>query len=693
MTRRLLLLLIPIVIMLLAAFSLFGYSYFYKDSRNKKELNAGNEKYVSTTQELSTIPTSVIEQSNSEIPFTSESTLPLDTADEPANNIEEDTVVFTLYASRYISDDDYDKSVLVIKERVEAMTDEYEFAPNNENHTITITMLRSVLGANSVLIEKTISIIAGAGSFMLFYRKADVELDENVIIEAEVRNGKIDFVIPDPFLSLDDWKLLRESDTSDMNYIHVKVNQNCAESIHEVVKDGYSGSNYAEILANYRIINSVLIDYIEVGLYSPDPDADDEFNIIMLDVKRASISKLIATTLKQSSIIQPFHFSVHEKVIYEKTDNQTKGELQHDSITGNVVRLLYKIEESNFKFFEESDYSRIVTILKHRMDAIGNPYAIGYPSFHENMIAIVTTPDKLGHDLAVLIGANGAIKLVSSDKNTVFYDWDIALTKNQISDVYYSINIQFEQEKANIKKAESLIGKTLYLSIDDTVICKTNVTAEDVSNGLFIFTEFVFSSHTEMSNKNKFILDLLLEIVNGERLHYSTFEVHRYGKDEKWHRVSLVLNTVSWKDEIENWGINTDSDEYMRIDRIIDEQFKNIHVYKPNSGRLNILIDLKADDSMPQRFLELVTAVYNKCDFDNKDYEVYFVCETAEKPDDRFRVWFKRIHDYSWEEDKTNVGKMGYGYLIYGETLGKYKDEMEALFRTAPLFKDRPKCD
>ena len=608
----------------------------------------------------------------------------------------ESTVTFTLTASVYSSDAEFNKSVPIIAERIRSMTDKYELVDNG-NHSISVTMLRDDLGVDSRRIEGTIEFICGVGSFYVYipYNKY-LLLDKSYIIDAEIRTGKIDLTVPERRYIPFDWDLLKEADTSNMNYIHVTVNRICAEGIYSTIfKDDY---DQIFILANCVFLDNrdEAREGLSVGLLTDMSEDCTEFNIVMLDPNRASLNRLVATTLKQFSMPCGFTYKIHEDIVWEKIDNQTKGLLQQDEIDGSSVTMIYEpnVSSEREQLVKES-FSHTVSVLKKRMDTLGNPYAIGYPCFHENRIAIKTSPAKLGYDLAVIIGSSGDIALKTPDNDfSLYYDID-AITIEKISDKYYSINVQLDidssyNESTNRKKLAQLANKSLLLSINNINICITDVESEN-TDGVIKFDEFIFSSHKEMSERSKFILDLLQEIVNGEKIYYTVIEESSSGRSERWRNFDLNLVNFSWSDDNGAWGVDTESTDVVRIKRALSKQFPNVSVYRANGNMLAFVLNLEISDDFPQRFLELVEEIYVSCDLDKDKISNYnFTNDNTDIPEDRFRVYTTIVQSNSNTSDDKNSTNRGFTPIVSGATFRKYKDTMNELLATIPFFRDAP---
>ena len=608
----------------------------------------------------------------------------------------EDTITFVLTKSEYMSAADYAKSVVIITERVQAMTDK-SIIESTENN-IKVTMEKSILGENDVMIYKTIRFLCGEGSFFITDNSADgltVGIDKSEIISAEVKSGEIDFFIPGD----DDEQLdrLRTADKSNMYYINVKTNNSGASKIKEVLK---AGNEDIGIWANYFKTAAGVTAYttVDVGLYSPVPGTDNEFNIIVYDCNQASLNSLVATVLTQYPLPGKFFFTILDDITWEKAAGVTKGAFQKDDITGDTVTLVYYYDD-----FTEEDSSQVVERLKKRMDAIGNPYVFGYcgtDQENNRKVAIKTTPEKLGEDFPSLIGNSGYME-IHTDNGTAFrnsYVDEIELGINQAPLGGGQIEISFKSD--NIygfeESVKDILNKTIYLSINGVTVSETNVTELNPDEAI-IFSGLSFVNQPEITEDYRYILDLLNEIANGGRLIRTEVSQTNYGEEVSRTPTDLSLSFIYWEGSGEHeWGVATGTSDEFRVRKIMSENFSNVAISRngrtPGYG-FDIKLDLEANEELPERFMGLMESIYKTCGFDDGAFEtIRFLNENTAKPDDQFSLTFSKISAHSWqdEEEVENAGKMAYRFYVSGQTFGKYKDEMEELVNFMEFFKDRP---
>jgi len=600
----------------------------------------------------------------------------------------ENTITFTLSPVSHMSEEDYAESLLLITERIQSMTDIYMIDDNGG--MITVTMLESDLSENLRIIEETVKLIATTGTFSIWGRGDEhiFALNENEILYAEVRSGQIHFEIPDTFLG--NWRhdLMRESDNSNMYYICVTVNESGADKIRAAQNARESVVYIDAFVTETRAFAG--LEAADIGLFHPIRGIDNEFYIILYDFNNAPLNNLVATIINQPLLPSSFTHEIGEKIIREVIDESTRGRFQQDEIIGNSVTLIYGF--SDFIFHErltEEDFANAVSILKNRMDAIGQPYVIGFSGLGGRNIAIKTSPLRMGEDFINLIGGSGEDIRIETKTGAGFNHWNIsaffvreASWDNYVIDVILNDNIlDFEEI------VDEILNDTVFLTINGVRVSSTVFT--DPNSRIIGFSGFPFISHLEMSRRNKFILDLLQEIVNGEMIGYTTDSGGTLGVD-------LELLNIIWDDNrnVEQhyrWGVNSDSHEATRVRNIIAEQFENVTFRRDRGGRnLRIFLNLEVNDELPQRFLDLVIDIYTACDFDNTSYDsILFFNENNTETNDRFRIIFRRIRSWSFF-DNPNVGKISYTYLITGPTFERYREEMETLFETLDFFINKP---
>jgi len=234
-----------------------------------------------------------------------------------------------------------------------------------------------------------------------------------------------------------------------------------------------------------------------------------------------------------------------------------------------------------------------------------------------------------------------------------------------------------------------IINENVYLVINDVRVSSTNIT-EISKDRLIGFSELSFINHTEMTENNKFILDLLNETVNGNKIAHT---------DESGSMSDTSLNFLEmiWDDETEvdpyyRWGVNSDSYEDARVRTIIADQFEGVRFSRVCGGReIKFFLDIVPSDDLPQRLMTLIEEIYTACDLDDSSYtDIYFYNENTDKRGDRLRVFFGRNQYRSSFREKDgeqpDVGKMNRFAFVSGPTFGRYADEIEVLFDTMDFF-------
>jgi len=615
-----------------------------------------------------------------------------------ASKLEDDvTISFAISKNENMSNADFTRSLAIITERFQALTDTYTI--ERDDDSVVVTMLESDMGVTSALVNQTLGIITGSGTFTVYQSGepwGSVELDKNYILSADVRTEPADFVTPDN----DFWEEMREADRSDMLYIHVEVTNSGAEKIADLIETGTDG---LYVSTNEVRVTGGTIGGSRIGVLSPVPGTDSEFYLILHEFGNTGLNNLVAAALTHFTLPGMVSCKIIENLIWEKTDEVDGGLHQVDDIEGDSVTLLYSVSDYYVDFLTDEDFESAVSVFRNRMDALGNPYAIGYPDRNVVMIAIKTSPERLGNDFISLISTPGDEDNIRVNDENVFTSRDIkAITVDRESDISYSIRVLLNDDALeNDEKAEKIINNTIHFTISGVRV-SSNSAAEISDDGSIRFDRLNFVSHEEMTENSKFILDLIYEIVNGDDIRYTSITETENSRSE--YRMFLRIDFVDAIWDLggdpgnREWGVNCDSADDVRIRSIIAEQFDGVTVLRPygSSGHLNMLFDLEADDDLPQRFMSLVEEIFTVCGFADSDYSsVFFYNENTDKPDDRFRILFRRIWDYQIEYTLANDARAAYGGMYFslgvtGSTFDRFRDEAVDLSESMEFFRALP---
>ena len=651
-------------------------------------LRAGNEPEVPTSASGVAPPPADYQESASLESTDYHGSVPFEYEPEPVLLLEtENTVTFTLSPRHTISDEDYAEALRLITERVQSMTDTYII--NDNGMLVTITMLESNLGTTLHVIEKTVNLIAGRGTLSVWggANENTFGLETNEISNAEPIRGILDFEIPQR-ISAGNWEydFVSNPDRDNMLYICVSVTGAGVDNIREA-----AFANNSVVFMNADISPGFAyadFDALNIGIFRPIRGVDYEFYIILYDFNNESLNNLVATIINQPLLPVAFSSQIEPETIWETADESVRGRYQQDEITGSSVTLLYEIPDSAYREMTEEEFLGIVSVLRSRMDAIGNPYAIGFSGLNGRNIAIKTSPARLGADFINLIGNSGTDIRIETRTGRGFDSRQISAMFINSGGTEYSIDIVLDSD---VEIPDEIINETVYLFISGVRISSTVVAAPNVGRTVISFSVLSFVSHSEMSGRNRFILDFLNEIVNGEDLSSSRSRGVVLPLD-------LNLLGVVWEGHRDvapfyRWGINSFSHEAMRVRGIIAEQF-NEAVFRRDlgGGILHVYLDLDVNDELPQRFVDLVIDIFTACDFENTSYNaIFFYNENNAVGADRFRIIFRRV-SYpvaSIIYEPEDEGEMSFTYRVRGPTFSGFLDEMESLFDSTEFFSSR----
>ncbi|MCL2388442.1 MAG: toll/interleukin-1 receptor domain-containing protein [Defluviitaleaceae bacterium] len=598
-----------------------------------------------------------------------------------------DTVSFTLSPVLSLSDEDFAESLAIITRRVQSFATTYSIS--DHNGVISITIHESDLSTNPRVIEEAISMIAGVGMLSIWggIGEDTFALYESEIQSAEVISGTLQFEMPDRT----GWQmeLMRDSDINEMYYIRVFVNE--SDGGVEKIRNAENARNSRAML-NVTINDTFVFAGLEssdVGLFQPFRGVHNEFYIVMYDFTNPSINNLLAAIINQPQLPARFFYEIEGEIIWETPDDSTRGLLQQDEITGSSVTLVYGF--SDLVFYEditEEDFANAVSVLRNRMDAIGNPYAIGFSGLGGRNIAIKTAPTRLGSDFIDLIGRAGEIR-IETTTGIGFAPRDIsAFVVNQSANNYV-IEILLNEDIFNLEEIiDGILNETIYLSINGVRISSTVIT--NPNHGRIIsFSEFSFVSHSDMSTRNRFILDFLNEIINGEQISYTTSWGHS--------TTNLEFLDIIWEEYRDvalhyRWGVNSDSPESARVRQVITSQFEDVTFRRiAGGGTLHFVFDLEVSDELPQQFVDLVIEIFETADLENTSYgAIFFFNENHAENADRFRLIFRRVrHSFFFETE--HAGELSYTSFIAGPTFQGFAEEMESLFDSLEFFTSRPR--
>lgn len=302
-------------------------------------------------------------------------------------------------------------------------------------------------------------------------------------------------------------------------------------------------------------------------------------------------------------VVEDFEQNAHWQ---KPSDITHPGELQktRSEISGeDAIVVAFRTTGSDYAPGEIFD---IETEYKARYDAIGQPYAFGiYTRFGRTYMVFKTSSARMGQpvynmlracdDMDICAGPACATIGLANSSAVVVPGTDDTLSLR--------VRTSYDTDMTKVSNLKSFAStydeKNFLLSAGQGYILSGSVagTPEDSS---IVFDTLCNSKATKISKNNAWVLDLMASIINSE----TTMRPMEYVGD------SSDIDGI--KPGVPDYDTNRYSSAIKKI-----KEAKNVKAVSTDGQYMEIVLDIKADDKMPEKFDKQVREIMKEIDFGN----------------------------------------------------------------------------
>lgn len=368
--------------------------------------------------------------------------------------------------------------------------------------------------------------------------------------------------------------------------------------------------------------------------------------------------KLIQYNYTHQPLAEGFYYEIEPMYEWEKlSETETPGVRQCDEaqVTGDYVVVTYKL---NWGTLTDGKRLDTISIMKKRLDALGQPYAFGWIR-NSDKIIVKTTLEHLSADILEMLGATaGSLYLRSGlvEYTAPFSEYQV--TQDGESAFLTGVINKYSKEKLTLFLQNH---ENVELWFADRQLESTKIDFGD-KNVI-----------VETAAKNQWLLDLIAVMVDGGSLPVVyTVEDTDFGSDDPEKQVTE-----------RDYGINLHEQE-----AAVTEKIRSIlpkAKVKFEQTTVKVSLNLPVDERLPEEALRLSEEICRAIDFEHSVWTRLILYLTEENNDygERARVLFTKITGiYEVSEGRIEAG----GIFCRGR-LELYKDAFRQAVEESEFLK------
>lgn len=598
---------------------------------------------------------------------------PTSSAPQTVQNLSDETVHITLNVSDNLKVKDYELTKELLQGRLDTFTEVKGFRLYESGGKFDFFLPRSLLGEEAAIDILRCYLSRPVRLYMedLENRAKYMEVPREAIKDVAVREGTIPGVDASEYGIAD----------SPYRYISLTLNDQFAEK------------NKQEYLSwKNPVFAQDMVECPDLYYYHPTFSAGDGKTFyLLIDDKTAhhTLTDVLAFNLTHPSYPEGFTFviDVNNQVQWEEVQpgKGSKGKLQcnaNDFETGTVTFVL-----ASFAQPSEGETIDLLNALRERMDALGNPYAIGLKKDDPDFcVAVKTLPDHINREIIELIRSTLYPYIRTVDYETSMFTDHTSLHKDEKNQLLLNLDENSYaygsiRRMAEISKKET--GKIYFCT-----------------NQILFGSYPILQAKVQDSAESETVLPLeLCQIRDGCIETISITEENAWMTDfvqTLWSTEMVISMTLdSWQMNPDASGILPDSDQmfpslYTHAGEITDgirEICPEAEV-RYEGGSLEINLHLPLNELFPGKSAELSSAVIHF--LNSKEYYIRHITIYLTDEDslihERARINFSReygsVNNYT-EEIRKPEAKYKYYFTLENGRITEYIPAVtEALSRT-----------
>lgn len=574
-----------------------------------------NQKSIPTEPE----PSTVLAVTEPSVPETVATEI---AATEPAGIAYDSETMYRiiLTASEDMNVKEFNASLDTVKERLDILTGGAEYGFTTYEDTVELILPKDCLYGVDVENALMCYISRPTELFLLdpetagwFAVPTKIELSREDIESVVVKNGSIEGIDPAE----------HGITSTTYPYLEMTVTEAVAEKIAAETTE-WSGI----VLAQDVSLSTWF--YMDVVLQE-----DGRTLCVLNNDIEGNFIELMAYNYSHDILPNAFYYSVEPQVSWIDTAeafNLGKNQCNEAELSGKAAMVFYTTY--NISDTASGDWIDICAVFQERLDALEQPYAIGYEETEDGINAVFkTNPEHLSLEIMELIGSyNYGVTLRMGLKQQSFYSDVVgSIVENADGTLGYSINMDSSDSTALQEFTKGIKEETeLILIVNNTPVLSTYIEAP-ITDGKVVFQNLIANDHEVIQDSNVWMVNLVNSIISGESTSSLYYDRAIFCMDEDGEVASEA-----------DFSINYVFDE-AGIRKVIANHAPDATV-KFSRSSISVYLDLDVDETLAETSTNLVKKIYNDLDFEGSYFDSigFYLIEEDNDVMERARIFFNK---------------------------------------------------
>lgn len=565
----------------------------------------------------------------------------------------------------------FDEATSTIKSRVDLMAGGKKHTFTVDNNTIEFSLPQSSLGSMRPLFAVQTYISREQNYYILNSDSIDnmtSKYDYVPVRQRDIERVSADSgIIPD--FDLSDHE---EINTDGYNYLEICMNSSWSEAYRNTVKEWANPWFAANITYDSWSYNdSVFVreagDNIIIYIAFEDEITENLINTLVFN-------------LTHPPLAHAFYVDVAQEILWENPQKAIKpGALQcKDSVfkNKNSITIYY---DTTITDLDTGSWLDLLIGMRKRMDAIGEPYAIGYKlkdTTSTYQLLIKTLPNHLNTPVIQILTTNylgSAFSVISGTRrysgiHSSYNENNVVRKKvTESGQIMFGIKTESTPESKTLPEfvAECAEAGEQELRFCINYIPVFCTTIDNISESGEILFDTIFWNGEQITKDTEWLIDFVLTIFNGERL---PCEISYYGA------ITDASKDIKIEDyfEVDN---KSRLEHYSDIIKSISNRTIKNGVAKGDETSYLIFLELPINEDLPIVAIKEIEDIYNIFDFEHSEFRSlsFYIGDEDSLLGEQARIIF--VKALSDESIDVHVALSGGRYEKYAAQFNELLDD------------------
>lgn len=441
-----------------------------------------------------------------------------------------------------------------------------------------------------------------------------------------------------------------------------------SDSVMKELKKAFAGNYEDLILMQDKEMGSSNL----FGYYLKRGEKENQFYFVD-EMQSEAVNALVEYNYTHESFEQAFTILVEMPVEWEQIQiSEQPGVYQCniEDLPENYISVQYKGSSSSMT---GGEYMDMVTVIKKRLDGLGQPYAIGKTVSGEYDFTVATTREYVNEEILTSL-VNGSITIgnpfasvnisfgSSNNETSAVLRYEKKEDGNYILKASTANEYYIESWNNMVDCILESENHNLYLYYKDYRLAQIDVKEqeEQIRKGEIVFENLSGAGYKELGEEIEPFLNYLTV----------------YSQDYLYESYSY---TILQNDKPHTYGLLFETYDMTDIEAVVSETFTRQNTWNQEAGVVYVRLKNAEKDASPTQYVDIIKQLYKTCGLKSGEVEVDII--TVLDEDTFFSIWIKP-DSLDYHRMKIQIwGNEGWEEFSYAQ-------EVKQLLETDEFFKN-----